>query len=460
MNVTRGFTGRPRVHNPGLPPGQYDAGDDWPVLSAEVTPDLAPADWTFRIDGLVAEPRTWDWDEAHALPASAYEGDIHCVTSWSKFGVRFGGVSLDAFLEAVRPDASATHAVAYSHTGYTTNLPLADLTGGRAWIAWEYDGSRCPPNTAARRGCWCRTCTSGRAPSGSRACGSSTTTSRASGNRTATTRAATPGRSSGTPVTEHHFALPDGPLVPPTRFAVPGRIAVNTRTATTLADRHAHRDPPRDPARVPPSGSPCPRWAGHLPGQHLMLRLTAEDGYAAQRHYSIASAPDDTGHIELTLDHVEGGEVSGWFHTVARPGDAVEVRGPLSGFFAWPGRPARAAVGAGSGVVPLMSMLRHHRARGLDVPLRLLVSARSPEELIYAREYGAETTPCSPAERPGRVCRSDVWRPHMWRPSWPSSRPVGGRPMCAAPTRFAEHASRLLVEAGQPVDRIRIERFG
>lgn len=140
MNVTRGFTGRARVHNPGLPPGQYDAGDDWPVLSAEVTPDLAPADWTFRVDGLVEAPRTWDWAEAHELPASAYEGDIHCVTSWSKFGVRFGGVSLDAFLDVVRPHGSATHAVAYSHTGYTTNLPLADLTGGRAWIAWEYDG--------------------------------------------------------------------------------------------------------------------------------------------------------------------------------------------------------------------------------------------------------------------------------------------------------------------------------
>ncbi|GAA0629046.1 sulfite oxidase-like oxidoreductase [Streptomyces thermocarboxydovorans] len=144
MNITRGFTGRPRVDNPGLPPGQYDAGDAWPVLSAEVTPDIAPADWTFRIDGLVAEPRTWDWEQAHQLPASAYEGAIHCVTSWSKFGVRFGGVSLDAFLDQVRPLESATHVVAYSHTGYTTNLPLADVTGGRAWIAWEYDGRPLP----------------------------------------------------------------------------------------------------------------------------------------------------------------------------------------------------------------------------------------------------------------------------------------------------------------------------
>ncbi len=86
-------------------------------------PDLAPEDWTFRIDGLVAEPRTWDWEQAHALPADAYEGDIHCVTGWSKFGVRFGGVSLDAFLEQVRPLPSATHVVAYAHTGYTANLP-------------------------------------------------------------------------------------------------------------------------------------------------------------------------------------------------------------------------------------------------------------------------------------------------------------------------------------------------
>ncbi|MGN9817535.1 sulfite oxidase-like oxidoreductase [Streptomyces sp. SD11] len=144
MNVTRGFAGRPRVRNDGLPPGQYDARDDWPVLSAEVTPELAASEWTFTVDGLVAEERTWTWDEAHALPPSAYEGDIHCVTSWSKFGVRFAGVSLDAFLDLARPAAEATHAVAYSHTGYTTNLPLADLTGGRAWIVWEYEDEPLP----------------------------------------------------------------------------------------------------------------------------------------------------------------------------------------------------------------------------------------------------------------------------------------------------------------------------
>ncbi|MFJ9566284.1 sulfite oxidase-like oxidoreductase [Streptomyces fuscichromogenes] len=147
MTVTRGFTGRPRAddRDPRLPPGQYDAGESWPVLSAEVTPDLTPADWTFRIDGLVAEERTWSWEEAHTLPRSGYQGDIHCVTSWSKFGVRFGGVSLDTFLGLARPLATATHAVAYAHTGYTTNLPLSDLTGGRAWIAWEFGGEPLEP---------------------------------------------------------------------------------------------------------------------------------------------------------------------------------------------------------------------------------------------------------------------------------------------------------------------------
>ncbi|MGW5640145.1 FAD-binding oxidoreductase, partial [Streptomyces sp. NPDC003832] len=181
-------------------------------------------------------------------------------------------------------------------------------------------------------------------------------------------------------------------FAPPTRFAVPGRIAVNQQAATAwqTATITAIR---RETPRAVTVRLAVPDWAGHLPGQHLTMRLTAEDGYSAQRHYSIASAPDDRGHIELTLDHVEGGEVSGWFHTEARPGDLVAVRGPLSGFFAWPGDRPALLIGAGSGVVPLMSMVRHHRARGLDVPLRLLVSARGPAELIYAREYGAETTP-------------------------------------------------------------------
>ncbi|WP_458247773.1 ferredoxin reductase [Streptomyces sp. MAI_2237] len=247
-------------------------------------------------------------------------------------------------------------------------------------------------------------------------------------------------------------------FVPPTRFAVPGRIEVSDggaarwQTATLTEIR-------RETPRASTFRFAVPAWTGHLPGQHLMLRLTAEDGYVAQRHYSIASAPDDRGHIELTLDHVDGGEVSGWFHSAARPGDRVEVRGPVSGFFAWPGNRPALLIGAGSGVVPLMSMVRHHRARGLDVPLRLLVSARGPRELIYAREFGAETTPVFTRSAPEGVPVGRLAASHV-APLLADGPPGGWEAYVCGSNAFAEHASRLLVAAGQPVDRIRIERFG
>lgn len=249
-----------------------------------------------------------------------------------------------------------------------------------------------------------------------------------------------------------------GAFVPVTSFAVPGRIAVSGQTAATWREATL-TGVRRETPRAATFRFAVPGWPGHLPGQHLMLRLTAADGYVAQRHYSIASPPDDTGHIELTLDHVEGGEVSGWFHTVAAPGDTVEVRGPLSGFFAWPGDRPALLVGAGSGVVPLMSMVRHHRVRGLDVPLRLLVSTRSPEELIYAREYGAETTTVFTRGAPEGVAVGRLTAAHV-APLLAEQPPGGWEAYVCGSNGFAEHASRLLVEAGQPVDRIRIERFG
>jgi len=140
---TRGFTGR-RSRDPRLPPGQYDAGDTWPVLNVEVTPHLDLATWTFRVEGLVERPTTWTWDEIRALPPSSYEGAIHCVTTWSKFGMRFDGVSVDTLLEIARPRPEAAYVMAFSHTGYTTNLPLADVTGGKAWITWSVNGEPLP----------------------------------------------------------------------------------------------------------------------------------------------------------------------------------------------------------------------------------------------------------------------------------------------------------------------------
>ena len=143
-NITRGFFGRNKARDPRLPPGQYDAGDQWPVLNAEVTPRLDTATWTFRVEGLVERPTTWTWDELHALAPSTYEGAIHCVTTWSKFDMTFRGVSVDTLLEIAGPQPSASFVVAFSHTGYTTNLPLADVTGGKAWVVWEVDGGPLP----------------------------------------------------------------------------------------------------------------------------------------------------------------------------------------------------------------------------------------------------------------------------------------------------------------------------
>jgi len=139
---TRGFTGRGKAdRDPRLPPGQYDTGHQWPVLAAEATPRIDPASWTFTIEGLVEQPTTWTWDEMHALPVSTYSGDIHCVTTWSKLGMVFEGVSVDTLLARARPRAEASHVLAYSSTGYTTNLPLADVTDGKAWVAFRADGS-------------------------------------------------------------------------------------------------------------------------------------------------------------------------------------------------------------------------------------------------------------------------------------------------------------------------------
>jgi len=137
---TRGFTGRARAANAQLPPGQYDTGASWPVLTAEITPRIDTATWTFTIDGLVEHPTTWTWDEIHALPESQYDGAIHCVTTWSKFDMHWRGVSLDTLFASASLLPDATHVLARSSTGYTTNLPLDDVTGGKAWVAFEADG--------------------------------------------------------------------------------------------------------------------------------------------------------------------------------------------------------------------------------------------------------------------------------------------------------------------------------
>jgi DMSO/TMAO reductase YedYZ molybdopterin-dependent catalytic subunit len=142
--VSRGFTGRRRDGPPGrLPPGQYDVAEGFPVLSAGPTPHTPLESWDFTVRGEVEPARRWTWEEFRALPREQPVVDIHCVTSWSKLDTRWEGVSVDTLLDGVT--TAAEYAVAFSDGGYTTNLPLADLRGGRAWVVDTYDGAPLHP---------------------------------------------------------------------------------------------------------------------------------------------------------------------------------------------------------------------------------------------------------------------------------------------------------------------------
>jgi DMSO/TMAO reductase YedYZ molybdopterin-dependent catalytic subunit len=144
MAISRGFHGRRRLDaDPArIPPGQY-VTPDFPVLSAGPTPHTPLAEWTFEIRGLVDEPVSWTWEEFLALPSETPTVDIHCVTKWSKLDTTWRGVSLDTLLEDV--ETSAEYVLAFCDGGYTTNLPLEDITDGKAWIAYEYAGTPLDP---------------------------------------------------------------------------------------------------------------------------------------------------------------------------------------------------------------------------------------------------------------------------------------------------------------------------
>src|SRR3954453_17081795 len=177
--ISHGFTGRrgESVDPARVPPGQY-VNDDFPVLSAGPTPHHPLDWWSFTIQGAVDEQRSWSWEELQALPSETVTKDIHCVTKWSKLDTVWTGVSLDVLLDGV--EMSAEYVMAFSDGGYTTNLPLDDVTGGKAWGAFAYGGgaparagarsptggSRSSPSPGARHGCPSRPSTSGRAPSG------------------------------------------------------------------------------------------------------------------------------------------------------------------------------------------------------------------------------------------------------------------------------------------------------
>lgn len=200
-----------------------------------------------------------------------------------------------------------------------------------------------------------------------------------------------------------------------------------------------------------------PMWMPHLPGQHYDVRLTAPDGYRAQRSYSIASSPLDEGGIELTIDRLEDGEVSPYFHDVVVEGDQVEVRGPFTSYFVWRGEQPVLLVGGGSGVVPLMAILRHRRRTMPELPMRLIYSVRKADEVIYADELGDDAAVTYTREPP------EEWSGHRGRIDAEFVAKAGiddGIAFVCGSNGFVEAASQLLLEAGFEAEAIRTERFG
>lgn len=213
-----------------------------------------------------------------------------------------------------------------------------------------------------------------------------------------------------------------------------------------------------------------PGWAGHRAGQHVDVRLTAEDGYVAERSYSIASAPDDGERLVLTVERIDDGEVSPYLTEELQPGDPLELRGPIGGYFAWTvddGGPLLLVAG-GSGVCPLMAMIRHRAARASTVPARLLYSSRTIDDVIYRDELdrdggdgsGLEVvhtlTRAQPPGWTGRSRRIDAEM--LAEVAWPASE----RPLAyvCGPTPLVESVAGALVALGHNAGRVRTERFG
>jgi ferredoxin-NADP reductase len=212
-----------------------------------------------------------------------------------------------------------------------------------------------------------------------------------------------------------------------------------------------------------------PDWPGHQAGQHVDVRLTADDDYQAQRSYSISSAPEDEGRLTLTIERLDDGEVSPYLADELRPGDKLELRGPIGGYFVWDaGTPDPVLlVAGGSGVCPLMAMLRHRAARSSATPVRLLYSARDIGDVIFRSELerlaageGLEVVLTLTRARPagwtgyGRRVDAEMLTDVAWPPDRRATTYVCG------PTPFVESVAGSLVALGHDPGRIRTERFG
>lgn len=245
------------------------------------------------------------------------------------------------------------------------------------------------------------------------------------------------------------------------RAAIPGRLTWRLGAVAALVD---------ETPTVRTLVLDVPDWPGHLAGQHVDVRLTAPDGYQAQRSYSIASSPEDGARIQLTVECLPDGEVSPYLTDEVKPGDRVELRGPIGGYFVWEegiGGPLLLVAG-GSGIVPVMAMLRHRAAVGSDVPARLLYSSRSPADVIYRDELqrlgdagsGLEVVHTLTRARPdgwqgfARRIDAEMLGAVAWRAE---QRPIV---YVCGPTPLVESVAGMLVDLGYDAGRIRTERFG
>jgi ferredoxin-NADP reductase len=237
----------------------------------------------------------------------------------------------------------------------------------------------------------------------------------------------------------------ESPL-PPVEQRVPGRWQIGTVTRIK-----------EETPRVKSFRIELPMWMPHLPGQHYDVRLTAPDGYRAQRSYSVASSPLDEGGIELTIDRLEDGEVSPYFHDVVVEGDQVEVRGPFTSYFVWRGEKPVLLVGGGSGVVPLMCMLRHRRRTMPELPMRLVYSVRHAEDVIYEDELMDDALLTFTRDAPEGW---DGHRGHIDSELIAQAGIDGGLAFVCGSNGFVETASELVLGLGYDPQQIRTERFG
>jgi ferredoxin-NADP reductase len=250
------------------------------------------------------------------------------------------------------------------------------------------------------------------------------------------------------------------PITPRRRGLTPNRLQWQLCDVAELVD---------ETPRVKTLLLAAPEWPGHRAGQHVDVRLTADDGYQAQRSYSIASAPEDE-HLALTVERLEDGEVSSYLAEALVPGDKLELRGPIGGYFVWEAgleNPVLLVAG-GSGIVPLMAMARHRARAGSSAPMRLLYSARTIDDVIYRKELEAlageqdgfepilTLTRDQPSDWNGYARRIDAEL--LAEVAWPASEdPLA---FVCGPTAFVETAASALVELGLPAHRIKTERFG